>query len=96
MVQVGDTFDTIHNARKVIKSYILTRPESYRTIASDKKQYHIAYKDKACGFKIRAYKSLKDTISIKALNPHTCSPATYYKMKQTSSVWHLILLLFVE
>jgi hypothetical protein len=86
MVQVGDTFDSIHDAREAIKSYILTRAESYKTVASDKARYILACKDADCGFKVRAWKSSKEIVSIMTFDPHTCSPATHYKMKQTSTV----------
>ena len=49
-MQVRDTFDTIHDAREAIKSYILDQGELYKTVASDKKQYIIACKDPACKF----------------------------------------------
>jgi hypothetical protein len=91
MVQVGDTFDSIHDACEAIKLYILTQAELYKTVAFDKTRYILACKDADCRFKIWAWKSLKDIVSIMAFDPHTCSSATHYKMKQTSLVWHLIL-----
>ena len=90
MVQVGDTFDSIHDAHKAIKSYILTQAELYKTVASNKARYILACKDADCRFKIRVWKLSKDIVSIMAFNPHTCSLATHYKLKQTSLVWHLI------
>jgi hypothetical protein len=51
-MQVGDTFDTIQDARNAIKTYVLDQGESYTTVASDKKQYIIACKDKDCRFRI--------------------------------------------
>ena len=51
-MQLGDTFNTIDNAREAIGSYILDLGESYRTAASDKKRCIIACKDKACKFRI--------------------------------------------
>ncbi len=86
IVQVGDTFDSIHDARKAIKAYILTRAELYKTIASNKQRYILACKDADCGFKVRVWKSFKDIVSTMDFNPYTCSPVTHYKMKQTSSV----------
>jgi len=86
MVQVSDTFDSIHDAREVIKAYILTQAESYKTIASDKRRYILACKDADCGFKVRVWKSSKDIVSIMEFNLHTCSLVTHYKMKQTSLV----------
>jgi hypothetical protein len=86
MVQVSDTFDSVYDACEVIKSYILTQAESYRTVASDKRRYILACKDADCGFKVRVWKSSKGIALIMDFDPHTCSPATHYKMKQTSSV----------
>jgi hypothetical protein len=86
MLQVGNTFDSIHDARSAIRAYVLDQAESFKTVASDKTRYIIACKDANYGFYIRAYKSSKDLVSITALDPHTCTPATHYKMKQTSSV----------
>jgi hypothetical protein len=92
MVQVGDVFDSISDAWKAIKFYILTRGESYKTAASDKDRYILVCKDKDCRFKIRAYKSSKAIVSIMVFKLYICSLATHYKMKQTSLVWHLFLL----
>ena len=89
MVQVGDVFDSISDAQKAIKSYVLTRGESYKTAASDKDQYILVCKDRDCRFKIQAYRLSKAIVSITVFKLYTCSPATHYKMKQTSSVWHL-------
>ena len=83
MLQVSDTFDSIHDAREAIETYILDWAESFKTVASDKTRYIIACKDASCDFYIRAYKSSKDLVSITALDLHTCTPATYYKIKQT-------------
>jgi hypothetical protein len=86
MVQVGDIFDSIPTTREAIKSYILTHAESFKTITSDKKWYIITCKEASCSFKIRAHKSSKEVISITMVEPHTCSLAMHYKMKQTSLV----------
>jgi hypothetical protein len=86
MVQVGDSFDSVHDAREAIRSHLLTQAESYKTIASDKRRYILACKDADCGFKVRVWKSSKDIVSVVDFDPHTCSPATHYNMKQTSSV----------
>jgi hypothetical protein len=58
----------------------------YKTVAFNKRQYILACKDADCGFKVQVWKSLKDIVSVVDFDPHTCSPATHYKMKQTSSV----------
>jgi hypothetical protein len=49
-MQVSDTFDTIQDARNAIKTYVLDQGKSYKTVASDKKRYIIACKDKDCKF----------------------------------------------
>lgn len=85
-MQQGDIFDSIHDARKAIKAYVLDRGESYKTLASDKKRYIIACKDSACEFRIRANQSFKQLVSISVFKPYLCTPATHYKIKQTSSV----------
>jgi hypothetical protein len=86
MIQVGDIFDSIPEACEAIKAYILDRVESYKLVACNKTWYIIACKDAHYKFHIRAKKSFKGVVSIMVLDPHTCNPATHYKMKQTSSV----------
>jgi hypothetical protein len=53
MVQVGDTFNSIDDARKAIKSYVLAQAESYKIVASDKKWYILTCKDANYGFEVR-------------------------------------------
>jgi hypothetical protein len=86
MLRVGNTFDSIHDARSAIKAYVLDQAESFKTVASDKTQYIIACKDANCGFYIQAYKSFKDLVLITASDPYICTLTTHYKMKQTSLV----------
>jgi len=80
-MQVGDKFNTTRDACEAIKTYILDWAESFKTVASNKSRYIIVCKDANCNFYIWAYKSSKDVVSIRALDPYICSPLTYYKMK---------------
>jgi hypothetical protein len=80
MVQVGDSFNSVYDACEAIRSHLLTQAELYKTVASNKRRYILAYKDADCGFKVRVWKSL-DIVSVVDFDPYTCSLATHYKMK---------------
>jgi hypothetical protein len=82
-MQKGDRFESIAAAYDAIKAYILNQGESFKTVASDKKRYMLACKDKACGFKIRVWHSTKDGAIITTFEPHLCSPVTHYKASQS-------------
>jgi hypothetical protein len=82
-MQLHDQFDSIDIAWDRIKAYVLDLGESYKTVALDKKRYIIRCKDDACKFRIRATRSKKETVLITIFEPHSCSPATYYKSKQS-------------
>ena len=89
--KLGDQFHSIDAARVVIRRFTLDDGESFRVIAFDKKNYIISCKaaSTGCRFRIRATRSTKGVTSITVLNPHTCSPATYYNNQRSNSLWYL-------
>jgi len=96
-MQLGDRFESIEAAREVVKAFIQDEGESFLTVASDKNRYIIRCKDLPCSFRVRATLHKKGSkigrtttpVSITRLKPHTCSPATHYKSKQSQSVEYL-------
>jgi hypothetical protein len=96
-MQLGDRFESIEAAREAVKAFVLDQGESFLTVASDKKRYIIQCKDKPCNFQVRATLHKRDSkigrtttpVSITRLKPHTCSPATHYKSRQSQSVEYL-------
>lgn len=89
-MQIHDQFESIDAARQAIRAFVLDNGESFKVVASDKKRYIIRCKDHACGFRIRAHRSKGQIVSITKINPHSCSPATHYKSKQSQSVDYLM------
>ena len=97
-MQLGDRFQSIEAACKAVKSFVLDDSESFLTVASDKNRYIIRCKEKPCNFQVRATLHKKDSkigrtttpVSITRLKPHTCSPTTHYKSKQSHSVEYLV------
>jgi len=96
-MQQGDRFESIEAAREAVKAFVLDEGESFLTVASDKKRYIIRCKDMSCNFQIQATLHKMDSklgrtttpISITRFKPHTCSPITHYKSKQSQSVEYL-------
>ena len=72
------------------QSLVLGNGESFKAVASDKSGIFIRCKGHACGFRIQAHRSKGQTISITRIKPHSCSPATHYKSKQSQSVHYLM------
>jgi hypothetical protein len=89
-MQLHDQFESIDAARQATRAFVLDNGESFKVVASDKKRYIIRRKDHACGFRMRAYRSSGHTVSISQMKPHSCSPATHYKSKQSQSVDYLM------
>jgi zinc finger SWIM domain-containing protein 3 len=89
IMQLHDKFESVAAARNAIKAYVLDQGESYKTVASDKKRFIIKCKSDGCGFRVCATKHANETSSIAVFDPHTCSPVTYYKSKQSQSVAYL-------
>ncbi len=85
-MELHDEFQSIEDARRAVKAFVLDQGESYKIINLDKKRYTIACKDSNCKFQIRATRSKKEVVSITVFEPYTCSPVTYYKSKQSQSV----------
>ncbi|SRR6266487_2493347 len=94
-LKLHDTFLSLDAARTAIKTYILDDGESFKTLKSDKNRYVIACKDDSCKFRIRVSRSKKDIVSITVFEPHSCSPATHYKNKQSQSVIYAIPILLL-
>ena len=88
-MQLGDQFESIDAARKAIKAYVLGQGESYKTVSSDKSRYILTCKDYEYKFRIQATQSKKDIVSIIVLVAYSCTLATYYNGKQSSSVQFL-------
>lgn len=91
-MQVHDQFESIDAARQAIRAFVLDNSESFKVVASDKMRYLIRYKDHACSFRVRAYRSKGkgQTVSITKIKPHSCSPATHYNSRQSQSVDYLM------
>ena len=91
-MQLGDRFESLEAAREAVKAFVLDQGESYKTVSSDKTQFIIECKDKACDFCIQATLHKKTSTalaSITVLVPYSCSPTTHYKSKQSQSVEYL-------
>jgi hypothetical protein len=96
MVKLGDHFPAVSAAREAIREFVLHNGESYRTVQSDKMRYTICCKDSNCKFRIRAnLASKKQEAVIIVFTEHTCSPAIYYKSKQSQSVCYLFYIYFL-
>jgi hypothetical protein len=97
-MQLGDWFKSIEAACEAVKAFVLDKGESFLTIASNKYRYIIQCKDKPCNFQVQATLYKRDSkigrtttpVSITRLKPHTCSPTTYYKSRQSQSVEYLV------
>ena len=89
-MECGDQFESIQAAKEAINRYVLDNGESFKVKRSDKKQYHIIYKEHGCGFSIRIATSSKEVVSITSVMPHICSPIVYYNNQHTHVVSYLI------
>ena len=89
MLIINDMFSSIQETRDAINRYILNEGESYRVLKSDSRCYIVIYKDPIYKFKIRASLLKKKGVVIIILIPYSCSPANYYKNKQSSALWFL-------
>jgi hypothetical protein len=67
MVQKGDEYQSISDARTAIKAWVLDEGLSFKTLKSDKYRYTIGSKDTACLFRIHASASTKQVVSITTL-----------------------------
>ena len=89
MVARNDEFPSLQIAREAINRHVISEGESYKVLKSDKGCYVIICRDyKDCKFRIRA-SALRKAVRVTVFDSHTCSPITYYKFKQASSVWYL-------
>jgi hypothetical protein len=89
MLSINDLFPTIEEARDAINRHVLDEGESYKVYKSDSRRHIIICKETACKFRIRASLLKKKGVVITVLSAHSCSPATHYKNKQSSSLWFL-------
>src|ERR1700716_3974690 len=91
MIAIGDTFDTIAEAKKAVNRTILDIAESYKVYKSDTKRRILICKDAACKFRIRVSLCKKQELKaiITIFIPHSCSPATHYKNRNTNMMWFL-------
>ena len=84
MLSTNDLFLTIKEARDAINRHVLDEGESYEIYKSDSCRHIIICKKAACKFRIRASLLKKKGVIITVLSAYSCSPATYYKNKQSS------------
>ena len=84
VLQVGDVFPSIDDARNAITQHVLDASESYKALKSEKKKYIIVCKDKSakCTFRIQASSIVKKGFVITIFKPHTCCPTVHYKNKK--------------
>jgi hypothetical protein len=90
MVQKGDTFSSMEDARDAVQRHVLDDGESYKTTKSDKKRYIIVCKDNECGFRIRVANVKKTGPTVTILKAHSCRPTVHYKNKKSHSIKYLI------
>jgi hypothetical protein len=90
MVQKGDTFSLIGDARDAVQRHVLDDGESFKTTKSDKKRYIIACKDDKCAFRIRVTNIKKTRPTVTILEGHSCRPTVHYKNKKAHFVKYLI------
>jgi hypothetical protein len=89
-MQIHDQFESIDAARQAIQAFILDNGESFKVVASNKKQYIIRCKDYAYSFRIWANRSKSQIVLITKIFPHSYSPTTHYKSKQSQLVDYLM------
>ena len=91
MVNVGDQFDSIVEARDTVRRFILDDGESYGYgpgSKSDKKRTIMTCKETTCKFRIRIIAGKKG-VKVTKMLPHACTPTTHYKSKPAYSMWYL-------
>jgi hypothetical protein len=76
-------------ARDAINRHVLNKGESYKVYKLYSCRHIIICKKVACKFRIQASLLKKKGVIITVLSAYSCSPATYYKNKQSSSLWFL-------
>jgi MULE transposase domain/SWIM zinc finger len=93
-LNIGDTFDTIAQAKEAINRFVIDNGESYIKSTSNYREHSIECRHrilKSCSFSIRARYSKKTSLSkITNIRPHTCNPQTHYKFPQASAMWYLL------
>jgi hypothetical protein len=91
MLEVGQAFATIKEAKEAINRHVIDDGESYKVYKSDSKRHILQCKskDENCSFSIRAALSAKKGITITKMSPHSCRPTVHYKNKQLSALWFL-------
>jgi hypothetical protein len=90
-LKLGDSFQTLSEARNTINRSQLDDGLSYRVYKSDSKRYIINCRNTTCPFKIRASKTRKDLYFVVTIFiQHSCSPTTHYNSKARSSLQYLL------
>ena len=90
-LHVCTTFDTIIEAKIVIKAFIADAVESWKSTHSDKERFDIVCKQqRSCTFRIRATNSKKKGITITHLQPHSCNPSGHSRASNTNSIEYLL------
>ena len=81
MVNVGDQFDSMVEARDAVWRFILDDGELYGYGPGsklDKKRTIMTCKETTCKFRIRIIAGKKG-VKVTKMLPHTCTPVTHYK-----------------
>lgn len=90
-LHIGTTFDTMVEAKAVIKAFIADSAESWKSTHSDRKRFNIICKQRrSCTFRIRITDSKKRGVSITHIQPHSCNPTGHSKASNTNSLEYLL------
>ncbi|KAI9738842.1 MAG: hypothetical protein M1834_008349 [Cirrosporium novae-zelandiae] len=83
-LQVGDVFDSIKDAKAVIRSWAIAKGVSYKSLKDEKHRWVVVCRDKTgqCPFRLRvSYSTKEDVAKITIIDPHTCPPETHIGWK---------------
>jgi len=73
MVQIGNAFETMAEAREAITRFLLDAGQSYKVYKGDSNRYILICKKDNCNFKIRAtYSKKREAALITIMEPHSC------------------------
>ena len=83
MLELGQTFATIQEAREAINRHVLDNGESYKVYKLDSTRHILQCKskDENCSFSIRVALLKKKGVALTKMSPHSCRPTVYFKNK---------------
>lgn len=85
MVQIGDSFETMAEAKEVITRWLLD--DSHRVYQADSKRIMLKCKDEDCTFRIRVTFSKSNKVAkVTVVKPYICSPLVHFKNKASSNL----------